>query len=186
MRAFLPGMTGKLIEIATETISGAAKFGFLEGTDDPDAAAMWREAGAASALLKVEIVRDDVRTPEQIENALQSKTRSGAAAVIVPGEGFFPLRQRIASLAAAARLPAICTEREFVVAGALISDGVSNRDIGPRRAAYVDKILRGTPPADLPVEFPTTLTPAVNPKTAKALGITVSPALLVRADEVIK
>jgi len=95
-------------------------------------------------------------------------------------------RRRIGALAAATRLPAVYGYREHVDEGGLISYGVDLRDCFQHSASYVRKILKGTPPGDLPVEFPTKLELVVNLKTAKALGLTVSPTLLARADEMIE
>src|SRR5262245_62487756 len=95
-------------------------------------------------------------------------------------------RRQIADLATASRLPSMYAYREYAVAGGLITYGISQRESYRRAAAYVDKILKGSKPGDLPVEFPTKLEMVINPKTAKALGITIPPLVLARADEVIE
>src|SRR5262249_19020355 len=95
-------------------------------------------------------------------------------------------RRQIADLAAAARLPSMYAYREYAVAGGLISYGINLRESNRRAAAYVDKILKGSKPGDLPVEFPTKLELVINLKTAKALAITIPPLVLARADEVIE
>src|SRR5262245_57660613 len=99
---------------------------------------------------------------------------------------FITERRQIAELAATAQLPSMYTYREYAVAGGLITYGVSLRERYRRVAAYVDKILKGSKPGDLPVEFPTKLELVINLKTAKAIGLTIPPSLLARADEVIE
>src|SRR6266851_2441540 len=114
-----------------------------------------------------------------------SEARAGALVVLVT-PAFFNARQRLVDLAAKHRLPTVFTSRVFVDAGGLMSYGPSTPDMFRRAAAYVDKILKGAKPSDLPVEQPTKFDLVINMKTAKALGITVPQSILARADEVIE
>jgi len=129
----------------------------------------------------------DANRPEDIEGALQLLSSERVDVVIVLQTSILLAnRQEIAALALAKRLPTVYGYREHVMAGGLISYGVDLRWYYYRCASFVDRILRGTAPGDLPVEFPTKMVLALNFKTAKALGLEVPPMLLVRADEVIE
>ena len=141
--------------------------------------------GVAPALsLTVEAV--EVRTPDELDHALAAITER-AEAFIVDADGFFqPYHTRIVEFAAHHRLPFISQLRTYVHAGGLMSYGPSFSALGRRAAVYVDKILKGTKPAELPIEQPTKFELAINLKTAQALGITIPPMLLFQADEVIR
>jgi putative ABC transport system substrate-binding protein len=129
----------------------------------------------------------EAATAEEIDRALAVLARQGADALLVPPNALtFARRKEIVAFAAAHRVPAAYGVREFVEAGGLISFGTDIKDIWGRLAGYVDKILKGANPAEIPVEQPTKFELVVNLKTAKALGLTVPPALLARADEVIE
>jgi putative ABC transport system substrate-binding protein len=124
---------------------------------------------------------------DELQGAFEALANEHVQAVIVLVDGmFFTERERIASLAEAIQIPAIYGFRDHVDAGGLISYGVNLAENFHRAAAYVHKILKGAKPGDLPVEFPTKLELVINLKTAKALGLTVPPALIARADEVIE
>jgi putative ABC transport system substrate-binding protein len=129
----------------------------------------------------------EVRELDQLDHAFAALSQKEGSALLVLGEPFFfPHRSQIPALVAKYRLPAIYVFRLFVDAGGLMSYGVSLSDVWRRAASYVDKILKGAKPADLPVEQPTTFELVINLKTAKELGLTISPALLFQADEVIR
>ena len=129
----------------------------------------------------------EASTPQEIENAFAMMAREKAEAVIVGAAPFFALhRPQIAELAIKYRMPSIFGNRGYVEAGGLMSYGYKPTDNYLRAAIYVDKILKGAKPADLPVEQPVTLELVVNLKTAKALGLTIPPPLLLRADHVIE
>jgi putative ABC transport system substrate-binding protein len=129
----------------------------------------------------------DVRKREDFERAFDSAITERADALVVSNDGLtLENRTRIAELAAKHRLPAVYAAREFVDAGGLMAYAVSFPDLYRRTATYVDKILKGTKPADLPVQQPTKFELIINLKTAKALGLEVPPMLLARADEVIE
>src|SRR6266705_6283496 len=143
--------------------------------------------GAAQALgLQLRVVA--LRSAEELATAFATLTREGVDALIVVSDPALMdgLRGRTVDLAATHRLPAMYSWRELVVAGGLMSYGPSLPDIFRHAATYVDKILKGAKPADLPVEQPTKFELVINLKTAQALGLTIPPSLLLQADEVIK
>jgi putative ABC transport system substrate-binding protein len=151
-------------------------------------AAGWRfveETQVAAQKLGVRIQPVGVGGPEEFESAFAAMRRERAGALIV--EPIFAAdRRRIVDLAAKHRLPMISDYREFPEAGALMSYGPNAREIYRRTATYVDKILKGAKPVDLPVEQPTRFELVINTKTAKALGLTIPPSVLIRADQVIQ
>jgi putative tryptophan/tyrosine transport system substrate-binding protein len=141
----------------------------------------------AAQASNLELIPLEVRAPDDLDSAFQAPAGEKAEALVVlPDTMFFNYRQRIAALAIAAKLPTIFGFRDHVDAGGLISYGVNVRANHRRAAAYVVEILKGAKPGDLPVEFPTKLELIINLKTATALGLTVPPSLLARADEVIE
>ena len=147
----------------------------------------WQETKAAAAKASVALLRFDYHVPEDIERAFAQFTQEKVEAVLVPPDTTFATyRGRIAQLAAQSRLPAVYFNRLYVEAGGLLSYGPNLVESFRRAAVFVDKILKGAKPADLPVERPTTIELVINLKAAKALGLTVPPAFLVRADEVIE
>jgi putative ABC transport system substrate-binding protein len=146
-----------------------------------------RDAKAAAAAIPIKLIPVEVRASEDLDHALKAFEREQVAAVIVLGDTvFLAARRNIAQRALALRLPTILPAREFVVDGGLISYGIDLEDSWRRAGTFAAKILKGAKPSDLPVEFPTKLDSAVNEKTAKALGLTIPPSLLARADEVIE
>ena len=130
----------------------------------------------------------ELHSADELDSAFAAMTREGADALLVLTDParMYSLSGRIADLAAESRLPAMYDWREYVAAGGLMSYGPSLPDIHRRAATYVDKILKGAKPADLPVEQPMKFDLVINLKTAKALGLTIPPTLLFQADEVIK
>jgi len=143
------------------------------------------EEAARSLGVHLQIV--EVDTPDELEGAFAAMTRAGAEALVVlPSTLFVTHARRIAELAVQHRLPGTYEFRGQVVAGGLMSYNANGAAIQRRAAFYVDRILKGTKPADLPVEQPTKFDLVINLKTAKALGITIPPTLLFRADEVIQ
>ena len=142
---------------------------------------------AAKALgLQLHVVA--VRRADDLETAFATMTREGADALLVLGDSLLlsGLRRQIAELAATHRLPTMYGWKYHVDAGGLMAYGPSQPDLYRRAATYVDKILKGTKPADLPVEQPTKFELVINLKTAKVLGLTIPPTLLFQADEVIR
>jgi putative ABC transport system substrate-binding protein len=184
---YVAGLPAKQMELAREVVAGARTVGVLTNLDDPKAPEQWKELEAAGRELGVNVVAAEAHTPEELDTAFQKLTRQRVDVIIVLQTSMLlNERQTIAVLAAAARLPVVYGYREHVDAGGLISYGVDLRACFRRSAYFVDKILHGTAPSDLPVEFPTQLELVVNLKTAKTLGLTISPALLARADDVIE
>jgi putative ABC transport system substrate-binding protein len=148
---------------------------------------MLKGTEAAARALGVQLQLVEVRGPDEFDRAFSTMTRERADALIVfPSPALFNERRRIVALATKHRLPSMFNAREFVELGGLIGYGASITDLSRRAATYVDKILKGTKPADLPVEQPTKFELVINLKTAKALGLTIPQSLLQRADEVIQ
>jgi putative tryptophan/tyrosine transport system substrate-binding protein len=148
-----------------------------------------RAAEVAAPALGVQLHFLEARGPEAFDGAFAAMTRADAGALLVFGDPIFVQhRRRLAELAATSRLPTMYTIqcRVFVEAGGLLCYGPSLLDQWRRAATYVDKILKGTKPADLPVEQPTTFELMINLKTAQALGLTIPPLVLFQADEVIR
>jgi putative ABC transport system substrate-binding protein len=128
-----------------------------------------------------------IRDPSELDDAFGAMKAAHCDALFVPVDGlFYQHRIRLASLAAKSRFPAMWGHREHVEAGGLMSYGTDLDDLARRAATYVDKILKGAKPADLPVEQPTKFELVINMKTAKALGLTIPQTLLLRADELIE
>jgi putative tryptophan/tyrosine transport system substrate-binding protein len=184
---YIDGLPAKQMEFAREIVPGARKVGLLGNLNDPKAVPQRRELEEAGRTLEVEVIAPEVRSPEDLDDAIQ-KLVSDRAEVVIVLQTTMMLGQRktIAGLMAAKRLPAVYGYREHVDEGGLISYGVDLRWCYRHLATYVDKILKGAAPGDLPLEFPARVQMVVNLTTAKALGITIPPLLLVRADEVIE
>ena len=147
----------------------------------------WKEMRAAAQVLSMTLQSVEIRGPDDLAAAFSAMARERAEALTTFSDRLIVLhRERIADLAAKNRLPAVYASREIVDAGGLMSYGSSPADMFQRAAVYVDKILKGAKPADLPVEQPTKFTFVINLKTAKALGLTISQSLLIRADDAIQ
>jgi putative tryptophan/tyrosine transport system substrate-binding protein len=184
---YVAGLPAKQIELAREIVPGARTIGLLTNSDDPKGAGQLPEVEAAGRAVGFKIVAADANRPEDIDGALRELVNSGADVVIVLQTSLLLLNcPQIASLSLAMRLPTVYGYREHVMAGGLVSYGVDLRWCYRRAAYFVDKILHGTQPGDLPIEFPTRFPLSINVKTAKALGLTIPPTLLLRADEVIE
>jgi putative tryptophan/tyrosine transport system substrate-binding protein len=184
---YVAGLPAKQIELAREVVPRARKMGVLGDINDPKAAPQWLELQDAGRALGIDVIAAEARTPNDLAGAFQALADQRPDAVIVLQTSMLlSERRKIADLEAATRLPVIYGYREHVVDGGLISYGVDLRDCFRRSAVYVVKILNGTAPGDLPVEFPTKVELIINLKTARALGIEIPPTLLARADEVIE
>jgi ABC-type uncharacterized transport system substrate-binding protein len=185
--AFEYGMTGKWPELLKEIAPRVTRVALLR---DPAIARGIGQFGAIQSVapsLGLEVSPVDVRDAGEIERAVADFARGLNGGLIVTGSGLAIVhRELIITLAARYKLPAIYFERFFVPAGGLIAYGPDPIDPHRRAAAYVDRILKGEKPGDLPVQAPTKYELAINLKTAKALGLTVPPSLLARADEVIE
>ena len=182
-----PDLGGKRLELLKEIIPVLASVAIIWNAANPYPALVFNETGAAARKLKIEIQSLEVRTPDDINGALEAAVQKNANALITVED---PLtvdhRKQIADFAAQNRLPAIYGVREFVDAGGFVSYGAHVADLYRRAAIYVDKILKGAKPSDLPVEQPTKFELVINLNAAKVLGLTVPPSLLARADEVIE
>jgi putative tryptophan/tyrosine transport system substrate-binding protein len=180
----LSDTAGKRLELLREAVPSFRRLAILANVGFAQAVLEASEAQAAARSLGFEVATLEIRREEDIVPAFASLK---ADALYVTADALVNLnRIRINTLANVARLPTIAGWREFVEAGSLMSYGPSLPDLFRRAAEYVDKILRGAKPADIPVEQPTKFELVINLKTAKALGLTISPTLLARADEVIE
>ena len=184
---YVAGLPAKQMEFAREIVPGATRIGLLTNLQDQKARPQQQELVSPAKALELTVVEADANNPNEIKGAVEALANSRADVVIVLQTGLLlALGQQIAELAAAKRLPTVYGYREHVVAGGLISYGVDLRWCDRRAAYFVDKILHGTPPGELPVEFPTKMMLSINLKTSKAIGITVPAKLLGLADEVIE
>jgi len=177
---------GKRLELLRECVPGMRRLAIMVNSGAPGAMIETREIGAGARAAGLDIVVREIASADDIGPALQSFAGQADALYVATDPLVFANRSRINALAQDARLATIYGSREYVEAGALISYGPNFPDLFRRAAEYVDKILRGARPADIPIEQPTKFDLVINLKTAKALGITISPALLLRADEVIE
>ena len=189
MATLVPGaFIAKSLEVLTLALPKAARIAvLLNPTNDVVNAIFPLEAPPAARQLGVQLQVLEARAPEDIERAIDGAVQARADALWIVGDPLFHNPpQRIPDLALRAKLPTMYLTRELVVAGGLLSYGPDFLALNRRGAVYVDKILRGAKPADLPVEQPTKFQLVVNLKTAKALGMTIPQSVLLRADEVIQ
>jgi len=177
---------GKRLELLREAVPGLRRLAIMGNVSNSAVVTEMREVQDAARSLGLEITISEIRRVEDIAPAFQALT-GGADAVYVGADSLAIVnRVRINTLALGARLPTMSSVRAYVEAGALMSYGANFPDLWRRAGDFVDKILRGTKPADIPVEQPTKFDLIINLKTAKSLGLTVPPTLLARADEVIE
>jgi putative tryptophan/tyrosine transport system substrate-binding protein len=182
-----PELGGKRLELLKEVAPHASQVAVLLNPTDPGNVRQWREMAVAARALGVQLQGLEVQGPAELERAFDAAIRQGAGALMILRTSLLDTHQpRIIHLAATSRLPSMYEQREFVAAGGLLSYGPSFPALFRRAAAYVDKILKGAKPGDLPVEQSTTFELVINLKTAQALGITIPPTLLFLADEVIR
>ena len=187
LSALAPELVGKQLQLLKEVVPGISRVAVLWNPTVPSQKLSLREAEVAARSLKVQLLVVEARAPGDITNAFSSMTKDRAGGLIsFAGSVFFAERSRIAELAAQSRLPSIYSVREYADAGGLLAYGTSIRESWRRAAGYVDKILKGARPTDLPVEQPTKFFLVINLKTAKALGLTIPQSLLLRAGEVIQ
>ncbi|MBI2751981.1 MAG: ABC transporter substrate-binding protein [Betaproteobacteria bacterium] len=177
----------KLLQLLRTIAPAASRVAVLTNVDNPIHPAILEMLQTASGRLGATILAVGVRMPEDIERGFARMKRDGAQALIVPPDALFTKqRAQIAAVALVNRLPSIFANREYVEAGGLVSYGQPLSVSYRHAATYVDKILKGAKPADLPVEQPTKFELVINGKTAKTLGITIPSELLLRADRVIE
>jgi putative tryptophan/tyrosine transport system substrate-binding protein len=183
-----PELSGKQLELLKEIVPKLSRVAVFGTSTSPDNAQVLRELELAAGALGVQLQYLDVLSFTDIATAFRAASKGQAEAVLmmVPGAIAGGQRKEIAELAVKSRLPAIYNRREFVEAGGLISYGVNVNDLDRRAATYVDKILKGRKPAELPIEQPIKFEFIINLKAAKQIGLTIPPNVLARADRVIK
>jgi putative ABC transport system substrate-binding protein len=180
-------LVGKRLQLLKEAIPGISRVAVLSNPTIPSQALDVREAKVAAGSLKVQLQLLEAQVPGDFAAAFSAMSKERAGGVLILSSSmFYDQRTRIAELAARSRLPAIYTLKEYAEAGGLMAYGVDLHESFRRAATYVDKILKGARPADLPVEQPTKFELVVNLKTAKALGSALPASLLSQADELIE
>jgi putative ABC transport system substrate-binding protein len=181
-------LPGKRLELLQEVAPQSRRIAVLANPASPGYVPLLNNLTVAAEALKLSLHVVEVRRVEELDDAFAAMLRAGADALVVFAEPqlITPQRGRIADLAATSRLPAMYDGKLYVEAGGLMSYGASLPDLYRRATTYVDKILKGAKPADLPVEQPTKFELVINLKAARALGITMPPSLLLLADEVIQ
>jgi putative ABC transport system substrate-binding protein len=182
-----PELSGKRLELLKEIVPRLSRVAVLGTSTSPGHAQELKEVELAAGALGVKLQYVDVLSPKDMETAFRAAGQGRADAVLALGGSVLASQQtQIADLAVKSRLPAIYWRSDFVEAGGLMTYGASLPDLDRRAAIYVDKILKGAKPADLPVEQPTKFELVINLKTAKQIGLTIPPNVLARADRVIK
>ena len=187
LSSLTPEITGKQLELLKDIVPKLSRVAILGASNEPGNAQTIKETDGAARALGLRIQYLEVRRSDDLEGAFKAATRERSQALVVlrnPVLG--PHRTELVALVAKKRLPAMFPRRDYVESGGLISYGASDTDLFRRAATYVDKILKGTKPADLPVEQPKKFELIINLKAAKQIGLTIPPNVLVRADRVIK
>jgi putative tryptophan/tyrosine transport system substrate-binding protein len=180
-------LTQKRLELLKAVLPTVSRVAVLWNPANPAAAPLVRATDVAAQALGVQLHLVEARGPDAFDRAFAAMTRAHAGALlVVPDRIFLDHRSRLAELAATSHLPTMHNNRALVEAGGLLSYGASQPDTWRRAATYVDKILKGAKPADLPVERPMKFDLVINLKTAQALGLTIPPAVLFQATEVIR
>jgi putative ABC transport system substrate-binding protein len=181
------GLAAKRLELLKEVVPNVSRVAFLWNPANPDQKSHFNEARAGARSLGVTLRSVEVRTGEQFERAFGAMLRERPSALLITADSVHQLRiDWIIGFASKHRLPVMYQLKEDVERGGLMSYGALRTDLVRRAAIYVDKILKGAKAGDLPVEQPTTFELVINLKTAKALGLTIPPSLLLRADQVIE
>jgi putative ABC transport system substrate-binding protein len=184
---FTPQLAAKRLELLKEAVPHLSRIAVLWNATSPTKAIDWRETQIAARVLKLTVQSQEVRGPDDFERAFAAINRDRFDALHVLADPLMASqRARIIAFAAKSRLPTIFDQRNNVEDGGLIAYGTNSRDVYRRAAVYIDKILKGAKPADLPVEQPTKFELIINLKTAKTLGLTIPATVLARADEVIE
>jgi putative tryptophan/tyrosine transport system substrate-binding protein len=187
LASLTPELSGKRLELLKEITPGLDEVAVLGTSTEPGHAQALKEIELAAGAFKVHLQYLDVLDPKDIEAVFRAAAKGRADAVLVMNSPFLVShRKQVADLAVKNRLPAIYYSTEFVEDRGLMSYGVSFTDLFRRAATYVDEILKGAKPADLPVEQPTKFELVINLKAAKQIGLTIPPTVLARADKVIR
>jgi putative ABC transport system substrate-binding protein len=183
-----PELSGKRLELLKEVVPGLSRVAFLWNPDLRGAVLDYNQTEGAAGSLGLQLQSVEVSRAEDLDRAFSTVTKERGQALMMPAGNpvGFVNRGRIATFAQKNKLPSMFGQKEYVEAGGLISYGPSTPDMHRRAATYVDKILKGRKPADLPVERPTKFELVINLKTAKQIGLTIPPNVLARADKVIK
>jgi len=181
-----PELDGKRLELLKAALPKLTRVAFLWDPGNRGLALRFRELRGAARALDLSLQSIEVRHPSEIENALAAIAKRRPGAILIPAPMALLYREQITAFARRNRMPLMYDAREYVEAGGLISYGTNISDLCRRAATYVDKILKGAKPADLPVEQPTKFEMVINMKTAKALGLTIPRSVLSLADEVIQ
>ncbi len=182
-----PQEAARDLALLREAVPRVSRVAVVRNPTTPGAMPYWREMQTAAPVLRVTLQSVEVAKADDLDNAFAAIIRERAEALYVRVDALmYTHRSRLLDFAKRRRLPMLATLRDFAEAGSLMSQAVHWGDLWRRAAAYVDKILKGAKPADLPVEQPTTFEFVVNLKTAKALGVTIPRSLLLRADQVIE
>jgi putative ABC transport system substrate-binding protein len=180
-------MGGKILEVLKEVVPQVSRVAVLLNLEQPPHVALWRAIEATAPSLGVRLTPADVQGPADIECAIEAFAREpNGGLIVLSGPITNTHRELITALAVRHRLPTASGFRYFVASGGLVSYGVERVEQARQAAVYVDRILKGERPADLPVQQPTKFDLVINLKTAKALGLEIPPVLLARADEVIE
>jgi putative ABC transport system substrate-binding protein len=182
-----PEISGKHVELLKEIVPRLARLAVLGTSTTPGHSQLFKEIETAAGAFGVALQYLDVLSASDLKPAFHAAGKARAEAIVVLGSGIYASRRReVVDLTVKYRLPAIYRSREYMEEGGLITYGVNPLDLDRRAATYVDKILKGAKPADLPVEQPTKFEFIVNLKTAKQIGLTIPPNVLARADKVIR
>ena len=185
LTSMAPGTSQKLVELLREAVPLASRFAVV-GTpgSTPE---IRRELQIAAQQGRITLAFIEIKSPDDFDSALARAKKDGASGIIAPlGALTYAHRAKLVQLALKHRLPGIYWVRDYVEAGGLMSYGANFADVGRRAAYFVDRILKGAKPGDLPVEQPTKFELVINMKTAKALGLTIPQSVLIRADEIIQ
>ena len=187
LSSFAPELNGKRLELLKEIVPKLSRVAVLGTSTVPGHARFLKETEPAAGALRLQLQFLDVRAPKDIETAFRAASKGRADGLLVlSGPVLTSHRTQVLDLAVESRLPAIYNFPEWVEAGGVMSYGVNLTDLFQRAATYVDKILKGAKPADIPVEQPTKFEFIINLKAAKQIGLTIPPNVLVRADRVIR
>ena len=187
LSSLAPELSGKRLELLKETFPKISRVAVLRNPSNAGDPILWKETQAAAQTLGMQLQSLEVRNEKDLKNAFDSATKAGSQAFLTLTDPFLQShRQQIVDFAAKSRLPAIHPDSEYVEAGGLMSYAPNALEYYTRAATYVDKILKGVKPADLPVEQPTKFEFVINLKTAKQIGLAIPPNVLARADRVIR
>jgi putative tryptophan/tyrosine transport system substrate-binding protein len=183
----LAGLSGKRLEVLKDAVPGTSRFGIIWNPENPASVTGFKETQVAAQSLGLQLQSLEVKGPNDFESAFQAASKGQAGALTVVSDSvMFAHRTRMLELAAKQRLPTMHTQSLWVQDGGMISYGTYFPDLYRRAATYVDKILKGAKPAELPVEQPIKFELVINLKTAKQIGLTIPQTVLFRADKIIK